>query len=375
MATTIGPAEDVAGRPVPWLFSRGVDLAAFGGSGLVSLALLAIGAQLGILDGDTPEWGWIAMILLVDVAHVYSTAFRVYFDLSEFRRRPALYIGVPLAGLVISWALYSEGEMLFWRVLAYLAVFHFVRQQYGWMALYRSRGGDGDGWTRWVDTAAIYLATVFPLVYWHSHLDSKAFQWFRDGDFVEVPGALAELLEPVYWLAMVAYGLRSVLAYRAGRGSPGKDLLVVTTAVCWYVGIVTFDSDYAFTVTNVIIHGVPYVVLVFWTMQRSSVLGAGVQVPASRRWVVLLATIWLLAYAEELVWHHSLGLSRGWLFGTSENLGEQLAGYRDFLVPLLAVPQLTHYVLDGFIWKRRTNPTFRLVPESVAPRGSDSNGG
>ena len=374
MSTSIESTAETVGRPVPWLFSRGVDLAAFGGSAVVSLALLAVGAQLGILDGDTPEWGWVAMILLVDVAHVYSTAFRVYFDLDEFRRRPALYVGVPLAGLVISWALYSEGEMLFWRVLAYLAVFHFVRQQYGWMALYRSRGGEGDGWGRWVDTAAIYLATVFPLVYWHAHLDTKAFEWFRDGDFVEVPGVLAELLEPVYWLAMAAYVLRSVLAYRSGRGSPGKDLLVLTTAVCWYVGIVTFDSDYAFTVTNVIIHGVPYVVLVFWTMQRRSVSGTPVWVSASRRWVVLLATIWLLAYVEELVWHHSLGLSRGWLFGDSQAVEMQLAGYREFLVPLLAVPQLTHYVLDGFIWRRRTNPAFRLVPKPGSPRISDSAG-
>jgi len=29
-------------------------------------------------------------------------------------------------------------------------------------------------------------------------------------------------------------------------------------------GIVAFDSDYAFTVTNVVIHGVPYLVLVYW---------------------------------------------------------------------------------------------------------------
>ena len=39
-------------------------------------------------------------------------------------------------------ALYSRGELVFWRALAYLAVFHFVRQQYGWMALYRARMGE-----------------------------------------------------------------------------------------------------------------------------------------------------------------------------------------------------------------------------------------
>jgi hypothetical protein len=30
-------------------------------------------------------------------------------------------------------------------------------------------------------------------------------------------------------------------------------------------------------------------------------------------------------------------------------------------VPLLAVPQLTHYILDGFVWRRKNNANFRLI--------------
>ena len=273
---------------------------------------------------------------------------------------------------MIGWALYSESELIFWRVLAYLAVFHFVRQQFGWMILYRARGGETGGVSRWVDTVVIYLATIYPLVYWHAHLGEKSFEWFREGDCVAVPMLLAQVLEPIYWLALSAYALRSLLAYRSGRGSPGKDLLVLTTAVCWHVGIITYSSDYAFTVTNVIIHGVPYVVLVYWTSRKSrSEPEAGVSAGrrgAGRRWLVLLATIWVLAYAEELVWHHTLGQERGWLFGERSQLGEQFVGLRQWLVPLLAVPQLTHYVLDGFIWKWRSNPDFRLVEGAAARR-------
>ena len=44
----------------------------------------------------------------------------------------------------------------------------------------------------------------------------------------------------------------------------GKDIVVATTAICWYIGIVVFNSDYAFTVTNVIIHGVPYFALIYF---------------------------------------------------------------------------------------------------------------
>lgn len=81
-----------------WLCSRGIDLTVFFGSAVLSLILLAVGAQAGILNGDTPEWTWISAILLVDVAHVWSTSFRVYFDTEELKRRFWLYLLVPVIG-------------------------------------------------------------------------------------------------------------------------------------------------------------------------------------------------------------------------------------------------------------------------------------
>src|ERR1044071_6913743 len=120
-----------------WPFSRSPDLSVFLGSAAVSLVALWIGARAGVLYGDTPDWAWVPAVLLIDVAHVWSTAFRVYLDTDELKRRPWLYSLVPLIGFAIGVALYSEGELVFWRVLAYLAVFHFIRQQYGWVALYR----------------------------------------------------------------------------------------------------------------------------------------------------------------------------------------------------------------------------------------------
>jgi hypothetical protein len=122
-----------------WLFSRNIDLTVFLGSAIASLLLLAIGWQLGILNSDSPDWTWISAVLLIDVAHVWSTSFRVYFDTEELKRRLGLYLLVPIAGYAVGVALYSEGELTFWRALAIVAVFHFVRQQYGWVALYRRK--------------------------------------------------------------------------------------------------------------------------------------------------------------------------------------------------------------------------------------------
>ena len=339
------------GSTQPWLFSAPVDLAAFLGSALVALLALLVGWQLGILHGDAPEWTWVTAILLIDVAHVYSTAFRVYFDTAEFRRRRWLYLLTPLVAFVGGLTLYSEGPLVFWRVLAYLAVFHFVRQQYGWVALYRARAGEPDGAGKWIDAAAVYLATLYPLLFWHAHLP-REFAWFKADDFLQVPALAARIAEPIYWLVLALYTGRSLYrGFRHTLWNPGKDIVVATTAVCWYVGIISLNSDYAFTVTNVIIHGVPYMVLVYWyQIHRRETVGRG-----GGRWrgvIVFLATVWLLAYVEELFWHRGVNHEREWLFGSPWDLGI----WHGAVVAALAVPQVTHYVLDGFIWRRRSNP-------------------
>jgi hypothetical protein len=143
-------------EPFPWLFSPVVDLCTFLGSALLALGLLVVGYFAGWLHGDTPEFLWVAAILMIDVAHVYATGFRVYFDPAELRRRPWLYGLAPALAFAVGAALYSESHVWFWRALAYLAVFHFVRQQYGWVALYRAKAGERSTFGLWIDWRSIW---------------------------------------------------------------------------------------------------------------------------------------------------------------------------------------------------------------------------
>jgi hypothetical protein len=343
-----------------WLFSRNVDLGVFLGSAAVSLGALGLGAVTGALHDETPGWAWVPAVILCDVAHVWSTVFRTYLDPAERRARPGLLAVVPALGLLASVGLFAVGELTFWRALAYVAIFHFVRQQYGWVSLYRARAGETGRAGRIVDTAAIYAATLWPLLHWHTHLPRR-FSWFLAGDIVPVPSFVMPVATVLYVAALSAYAVRSAVMWRRGTPNPGKDVVVVTTAVAWYVGIVAFDSDYAFTVTNVFMHGIPYFALVLvHARARSKVPSTLAPAPAStlgarltRNVLVYLAFLWLIAFAEELVWDRAVWHERGWLFGEAWSVG----GWKLVLVPLLALPQLTHYVLDGFIWRRRSNPS------------------
>jgi hypothetical protein len=72
---------------------------------------------------------------------------------------------------------------------------------------------------------------------------------------------------------------------------------------------------------------------------------------------IFLVMLWAVAYIEEMFWDRGVWQDRSWLFGSPWEVGT----LKLILVPLLALPQLVHYVLDGFVWRRKNNPDFTLV--------------
>lgn len=338
-----------------WLFSRRLDLALFGGSALAAWLLVGLGALLGVHQSDAPEWTWLCCVVAIDVAHVWSTGFRVYFDGVEIRRRPLLYLGLPAVAYLIGVGAHAVSEAAFWRLLAYVAVFHFMRQQAGFMALYRRRAHDGVFDTL-LDRATIYATMMYPLVVWHATLP-RGFAWFVQGDFVAgLSRALVAPAELTCLLLLACFFSRQAVLVQRGTWVPGKSVLVVATASSWIGGIVWFDSDFVFTVTNVVLHGVPYFVLTYRHARASGHPSLAARLARLGFAPCLLACV-CLAISEEYLWDGLVWHERAYLFGHHEPLSARALV---LIVPLLAVPQLTHYLLDGFVWRVRSeNPVLR----------------
>jgi hypothetical protein len=342
--------------PGPFLWGARVDLSIFGGSALAALALAAGAAAFCV--GEVTDVAWMLLVLGVDVAHVHATWFRTYLDRAELRRHPLRYVLVPLLGYALGWLAYRDGALTFWRVLAYVAAFHFVRQQVGWVALYRAaearqRPLRYPRLERWSDYAAIYAATLYPLFEWHCHAQTKAFAWFVPGDFVRLGfGRALPLLGVAYAVCLGVFALRELCrAIRFRSVALGRSVVVSTTALTWYMGIVAAKSDFVFTALNVIPHGVPYVWLLFVYARARSRSGPAFswgQI-AEAGFSSFLALLVGLAFVEEMAWDRLVDHDRAWLFGSSSALRPELLGW---VVPLLALPQLTHYLLDGLLWRR-----------------------
>ena len=340
-----------------WLFSRRADLLLFGGSAAFALLLVALGGAAGLLDGDAPPWLFLLGILGVDVAHVWSTGFACT-SIREWptpeRLAPVRGVTAPRMGRRRRRVLRLAPGLLAGARLPRGLPLRAPAVRLG-HALPPQNGERDAAFGRRLDARDVYAATLYPLLC-GTRTCRAGSSGSCDGDFVGAPAAGRRPARP----RALRRGLRG-LAGRVARARAGAARVVgqassssLTTAARWYLGIVVFDSDYAFTVTNVFVHGVPYLGLVWFTSKaRADARRAAGARPLVDRGLASLPLFLLpllaIAFAEEwgwdrLVWHDNPRFFPG-------AAAEPGALALVLLVPLLALPQATHYVWDAFLWK------------------------
>jgi hypothetical protein len=172
----------------------------------------------------------------------------------------------------------------------------------------------------------------------------------------------------VYYGVLATYLLKEGwMIFRYRYWNLPKTGIIIGTLTSWYFGIVYFNGDLAFTLLNVVAHGIPYMALV-WIYHRKQAGKTG-KTPSPEFWrkavasfglPIFLGTLLVLAYLEEglwdaLIWGEHRALFTFFLFLPPLSTHSLLA----FIVPLLALPQATHYILDGFIWKLSSDDTWK----------------
>ncbi|XDD50310.1 hypothetical protein AB3N59_00340 [Leptospira sp. WS92.C1] len=347
-----------------WIFKPSLDLSFIILPGIFCVLFLFILKELNILPSEINPLTWFCIVLLIDVAHVYSTLFRSYFNKKEWGGKKTLLITVPIVCFLSSVLLYSFGSIWFWRIMAYLAVFHFIRQQFGFLALYRKKITSIQI-PFVLDKITIYLMGGIPILYWHFTNQKRDFSWFMNGDFwiYPIPSLATSLLwfEHIWLCIYIWIHFYYFLRYKSFP--LGKILLLINTWAVWFFGIVYFNSDFSFTITNVINHGIPYIFLLFYyTMQNPSEIRGSIF--KNKTWgIVLICFLGVLfgfAFMEEWFWDSFIWKDHSSIFRNSNfysvELPEIITG---LLVPLLFLPQFTHYILDAYLWKIG-NPNPRL---------------
>jgi hypothetical protein len=324
------------------------------------------------LQADIPLWVWVVFVLCIDVGHVWSTIFRTYLDKEEFGQHRRLLLLAPLLSFVLVAGLAFVSTFWFWRLLAYLALFHFVKQQYGFLALYKMKAKDFGAQKIFKDKWVLYLATLYPVVYWHLG-EGLNFSWFAMDDFINIRSFFAipsdlwavffNALNVLYWVIIITWTIEEVL--RSDKINTGKILWMLTTAINWYVGIVYFNSDLVFTVTNVVAHGIPYLTLIIYYQYQKKTLKQNRLISGFKIAGVILPVVFFLGWLEEYFWDMLVYGDRSDFFGAIIAYPFELLESpfsQAIAIALLTVPQFTHYIIDGFIWKSNaTNPYVKQI--------------
>ncbi len=152
--------------------------------------------------------------------------------------------------------------MVFWRVLHISQ--SFISSDSNMAGLHFTDGRQARHHERhiWIDTVAIYMADALSAFVLDVCFETQ-FRMVCRGGFCSNSGIVETVLFPVY-----------ILRSRCLRWEVGLSVLEIRNTLqlvrilsslrrqsVGMSGIVGFNSDYAFTVTNVIIHGVPYFAL------------------------------------------------------------------------------------------------------------------
>lgn len=305
-----------------------------------------------------PVVHWLFLIVFIDVAHVYSTLYRTYFNTRNLKKEYVLLTAIPILCYTTGVLIYSYDGLLFWRLLAYLAVYHFIRQQYGFMRLY-SRSERLPKYFKTIDLISIYTATIYPLIFWHLK-GSRNFNWFVEGDFLSFKNdRLLQISTYIYFASITIYLVKEiVLIIKERQFNIPRNLLVFGTFLSWYFGIVYFNGDLAFTTINVISHGIPYMALIWFFEKKKNNVATGknkiLQLSFGKYGLFYFLIILIaFAYFEEGLWDGFIWKEHQTVFSIFAGLPQINNQYLlAFIIPLLALPQSTHYVLDGFIWRK-----------------------
>lgn len=335
-----------------YLFNRNIDLT------LLYLPLLLLWCSFPLLpekiiEQDLSLAVWMVFVLGIDVAHVWSTLFRTYFSKSEFNAHKTFLIWGPLVLFILTFGVVYWSVSLFWSLLAYIAVYHFIKQQYGFLALYRYRTKSAlKAKGKYLDKALIYGATGIPVLLWHFNPKTQL-SWFVEGDFMNLKMS-EEHYQMWVWilcltfLAYLIFWLIINIKQKALR--VGVALWVGFTILNWFGAIVFLNSDFVFTTTNVVAHGIPYFTLMAFYKAKTDVVERRYNFV---KWIVIIVfTVLVFAFVEEYFWDTLLFEEKPELFGKSWQMhANENVGLRALFFALLALPQLWHYFADGLIWK------------------------
>lgn len=369
-----------------WALSRRFDTLGFVMP--IFVAFLLVPLTRSVPDSEVPLIYYVPLVMMVDVAHVYGTLLRTVFDSEATAANFSIFVKAPVFLFIITFLIIViGGEELAWTLLAYFAIFHFMKQPFGILCLFKARMGDFDPSQHRIDYWTCMTGALCPVLLDHCRLratvcdrdfclplvraDDEYMKWFNNGEkyLFRLPAAARSpiwviyAVVPLLWLANICRR-----RFHGCRFNPGKVWIMLVQYVSWYVGVVGKHEVRALAFVN-LFHGVSSMVLVYVVVQRRyATLRA--KRPESMCWrdrlcETLVSSPWVyiifmvvLGVLEDGAWE--VFFYQRYLPDMGYRLPKIDGLERALVMALFMQPQLIHYFLDAYIW--------RMVPRNPGLR-------
>lgn len=338
-----------------WIASRTTDLLMVGLPFVAgTIALFWVSA----FQIEEPLWVYMLAFVAFDVAHVWATAYLTYLDKTRYARRKALYTWPIPIGFLTAFVLHVNSPKLYWSILAYFAIFHFAKQQYGFIAIYKALQKERSKLDYVLDKSTLWIGALGPVFLWHATPHGQ-FEWFGSGEdfLVRLPPAWLQIVQVGMVCSAVVWCARQFWVwFRHGAWNPGKTMWMVASWASWALGV-TYSEHLLVSAAYInFIHGLPFLILVHrrlacqrgTTALEKAPLVAWLAAPG-RAWA-FYGFVFAIGLVEEVFWDGMVWqtyLPTILAFSPVPTSGWQLS----FWIALLSTPQIVHYFLDGFLWK------------------------
>ncbi len=333
-----------------WIFSAKNDFFLFVFPLLIGL-LIAFGLEISDLGpshlfniGGTHIYAritWIDWLFtaLIDAPHVFSTGYRIFSDPIQLRKQSSLFIGLPLLVIFTLVFAFKTSELWTFRAITYLNIFHLIKQQYGWMRYSEMKSNLIHKMNKRHLSMMIYNFTLVPILLWH--FDPAARErvgWIFQNDLLTYPSEnIYSILMVCHWTLNGFFIFRLFQHFMKGHSvSMGQLMILGSTWVAWYGGIVLKVSGDE-TLLLDILHVIPYLGLTFFVYKKQ-----------------------IFEFKKTRFSSFYCPLAALGLFGTSLYTfftSRFDSAFSLVVLSCLAGISVTHYILDGFIWRlNQKNP-------------------
>ena len=338
-----------------YILGRRVDLFWF-----LALPFLAVAVALA-MQHWLPAIALASVTLLITAPHHFVTWLRTYGIAEDWERWKVRLIVGPLVliGLVVA------GVNLAPVTLAVIAILwdhqHSIMQQYGFARIYDFKAGTGgrlsgkfDLWLGWTLYLNLLLTSPLFTRYWVSEL--VRWQFSLSADLVRHIQLGSWVLTLVFLLIYIG---RTVWDLRAGYPiNPVKYVFITSSYFLWYFTAWHTDSILVFGIAHRLMHGLQYIVMVYWYIRRKTkptaenppAPVANLVSPGHIMRFVVACLIYAIAFqllSGQPLERFGFGLVN---FAGRLNFGTDYHVYAESVFSIMA---LTHFYFDSFIWKVR----------------------